>query len=262
MSEYNGLIAAPIDVAAVTAAEAINSSTELDFLFDDRPRRLVESTTTSLTLDIDLGEARDVNLIAPLFTNAASDATWSVRFAADQNGLDGAAYTVPLGTTLWASPSGEKYTRRHGFAFFPTVNARWVRVALVGGTISGGRLRCGRLMISKALQPGWNYSLGSSQTRRPLIDENRSRSGQLTRRVWQKRRVLSLRFPELTEDELFGELEPIAEVADERAILLIQEPADAAKYRMEKMYYGNLVVASDKTAPNEFATRLTLTELT
>lgn len=262
MSTFNGLIAAPLDVSAVTAAEALNATTDIDNLFDDRPRRLVESTTADLTLDIDLGTATTFNLVAILFTNTASDSTWALYVADTQAGLDSASPLVAPLTGFWASASGSRMTRRHGFAHFSSQNKRWIRIALKGGAVDGGKLQVGRIVIAGALQPTWNYALGSGHGRKPLADENKSRTGQTSRRLWQKRRILSQRFPEVSEDEYYGQLEPIAEKTDEGPILIITEPSETASYRMEKMYYGTAVISASKVSAKEYGVTLTLTEWT
>ncbi len=229
VTSSNSLMAAPLKVATIETQQALNPTTPITNLLDPRPRRLVEAVGTSLTLDIDLGAATEINLVALLFTNAGHDATWSIRAANRRSSLARAPWLVAL------------------------------RVVMEGGTVAGGKLQVGRIMISNALQPTWNHALGSSMARRPLVDEAVSRTGQVSRRLWQRRRILTLRYPELTEEELYGALMPIAERADAEPVLIIQEPANT-RYRMEMMVYGMLTVQTSKVSPGEYDARLTLTE--
>ena len=259
MTGTNSLIAAPLPVATIETRQALNPTTPITNLLDPRPRRLVEVTGTNLSLDVDLGAATEITMLALLFTNAGNDATWSVRAANKRSALTRAPYLVPRGTVFPASPGRSK--RKHGFALFTTIRRRWLRIEIEGGTVSGGKLQVGRLIISNALQPTWNHALGSSTARRPLVDEALSRTGQVSRRLWQRRRILTLRYPELTEEELYGELMPIAEQADAEPVLIIQEPANA-RYRMEMMFYGMLTVQTTKISPDEYDARLQLTEWT
>ncbi len=257
MTSPNSLMAAPLKVATLETQQALNPTTPITNLLDPRPRRLVEVTGTSLTLDIDLGTATEINLVAVLFTNAGHDATWSVRAANKRSALARAPWLVAPRTPFPASPTARK--RKHGFALFTPTRRRWLRVVMEGGTVRGGKLQVGRLIVSNALQPTWNHALGSSMARRPLVDEAVSRTGQVSRRLWQRRRILTLRYPELTEEELYGALMPIAEIADAEPVLIIQEPANT-RYRMDKMFYGMLTVQTSKVSPDEYDARLTLTE--
>jgi hypothetical protein len=129
-----------------------------------QPSDLWSAGTTSGFIQADLGSAQVINLVALLFTNASATATWRVRAASSAAALTGTpgydSGTVPM----WASAGIPKEHDKHAMLWIPaTVTYRYVRIDFTDTGNTDGFVRAGRLYISRALEPSYNFVYGSKQ---------------------------------------------------------------------------------------------------
>jgi hypothetical protein len=221
MSLDNAIVAVPYVPAAVSTSSALNATTPIANIIDEFPRRLVEATASQLVVDIDLGAALPVNLIAGLFTNAAADTTWTIR-AADTQGELASGTLIVDGESFYASASSANAEKPHSLWVGSAVTKRWWRVTIVVGSASPFRIGC--LVLGNGLQPYWNYSLPTRVQPADKIQRDQSESGREVVSVSATGRRLAVRFAELSEAEYFGYMAPINRAAAKRKGLIVLRP--------------------------------------
>lgn len=153
----NIIIATPeLGDTSPTYASSETEAGPLNNLRKMQPSSLWQSTDTAPWIEIDLGVAQPINLLALLHTNLTNQATVRVRTAATR----GALTSAPVDDTylvLVTAADG----KRHAFLYLETAfNQRWVRLDISDATNPYGVIYAGRLFVSNALTFQHNYKYG------------------------------------------------------------------------------------------------------
>ncbi|MFQ5535626.1 MAG: hypothetical protein ACE5EM_12485 [Sphingomonadales bacterium] len=256
----NGILVQPLTWSAITASQAMAAGFPETNLGDEQPRMFAESATAVLSVDIDLGTAQAVDLIALLYTNADATATWEVRAADTQAELG--AGTVFASGSFCAGGGVSKADRPHGFDFGAALTKRWWRITL---TNSAAPARAGRLILGQALQPAWNFELSSRFARVGGADGLGTDGGALVPVKRKTRRRVSIRWGDLTDAEYYDQLAAIEQAAaDGEPILFIRDPDAAAANRHQGIVYGLLKFSqgADRVRSNQWRAAAVIEEMT
>jgi len=226
-----------------------------------QPRDIHQSTTADATLQIDLGQALAVDLIALLYTNATTAATWEIRAAATQGGL-------ATGAVIKASSPFRNGTviredgRSHGLASLAAPPAyRWWQVKLLGGAVPGGLLQMGRLIIGRAFQPTWNMAWKADYRYIKTGSGTQLSSGAFIPAASEACRGFQVKLNHLTEDEAWTDYYALSERAVSRAVVMI--PDMDHDYVQRQMIYGVLDVGQPtfRKMLNEYQTTINMREM-
>lgn len=239
--------------ATVTAASAAATMPASNL---DKPQPTDVWRSTSLTsqyIEIDLGSARAVDLVALLFTNLTSAATWRV-----QAGTTTGVTNYDSGTvTAWAGAT-QNVDRPHAFLFLAaTQTYRYWKITLTDAANPAGYFEAGRVFLSNAIQPTRNYAYGAGRGFKDLTERADAFGGQLLFEQKAKRPVLSWEANWLTEAEMEADVLELQRTV-EGPVLAILDP-DASTYRMGRLHYGLLSMEPGITASfNRYSTRFTI----
>lgn len=136
---------------AIAAPPTVNGSGQANLLTADPNEAWIAATTSSLTIDIDMGSAVTVDSFFLGYTNAAAAATWTIARA---NGLGSGVSTIRAASLMRAADS--EGPRHHCFARLAVpVSSRYFRLTIVqGGTVP---LFVGALVIGRAFEKNREY---------------------------------------------------------------------------------------------------------
>lgn len=250
MSNY--IIAQPYSATITAASNATSmNATNLNKV---QPSDVWRSTSlTSQYIEIDLGSAKAVDLIALMFTNLTSAATWRV-----QAGTTTGVSNYDSGTvTAWAGAT-QNVDRPHAMLYLSSTQTyRYWKITLTDAANPAGYFEAGRVILADALQFTRNYSKGAGRGFNDLSTTKEAFGGQLLIEDKAKRPVLSFEANYLTA------------VEQERDVLELQRNKtggvfamlnpDASTYRQGRMYYGNLKLEPVIVAElNVYSTRFTI----
>ena len=246
-----------------------------------RVARSADTQPASTTMDVDLGAAKTISLVALLRHNLTQAGRWRVRisnasdFATveyDSGWRDIWPAVTPFGQGLWGEFQwGGKLdgaeARTYGIGAYDVlaapVFARHLRLELDDQGNPDGYLQAGRLVVSPAWRPSRNLSYGWELGH---VDESRrvrSRGGQLYVDPAPKRRRLAFVIEHLSEDEMFGrayELDRDKGVAGD--VLVIVDPGNLAHLHRQAIY-GALAETTPIANPafDRFTKRFVIEEL-
>ena len=211
-------------------------------------------------MEIDLGEAKTINLVAGLFANATSAATWRIRAAATQAALITSPILDTTAVTFWASAGLETWDRTHGIYWNAAgVTARWWRLDFDDGANPDGVFKMGRLYIDAAFQGLHNFNYGPKFGFKDKSKVTETLDAATDTVPGRKIPTIDLTLDFLAEAELYdNHFEIMRRQGSGADVLLILDP-DEATYLMQMTYYG-LLTAGSLSLPgfNRYRTRLSL----
>ena len=230
-------------------------------LATNQPKDIHQSTNADATLQVDLGSAMAPDMIALLYTNAPADAAWSVRAAATQGALS-------TGTVVQASTDFRNGTvirpdgRSHGLLRLVTPPAfQWWQIRVVGGTVPGGLLQMGRLMIGNAFEPTYNMDWKGDYRHIKPGSGTQLNSGSFIPDAGGACRGYQTKLRYLTEDEAWTDYHEFFDQAINRPVLAV--PDFDSDYMQRQLIYGALDVGQPtfRSALNEYQTTINMREM-
>jgi hypothetical protein len=224
----NILIAQPFVPTAIASATATEASWPASKVGTVQPRDAAVFTASPAQIDLDLGTALAVGVVALVSTTATS---WTVRAASDQASLGTAAAIVDDAIVHPGIPVG-------ALLFDGVVRSyRWWRVELVGTAPIG----VGRILIGAGWQPTWNIEFGSVRGFGPGLEFDSSVAGALYPMRRSQRRRWSLPFGDITDDEYSDVLEALdRHAAGGGEVLVVRSPGESDPLRLQESIYGLL----------------------
>lgn len=245
----------------VTATPAETADMPASYLDKIQPGDLFQSSTVDSTLEVDLGAAKEVNVIAGLFTNLPADATWEIRAATTQGGL--ATGTVIQASTGFRMDGFVRADgRSHGLVYLVAAQTfRWWKITITGGTVPGGKLQMGRLFMGLAFTPTWNKSYGGGYRHIGTTTYRRTRSGAVIPNNGEGSREYQAKLGYITEVEAWEDYYDIQGSGPDKTPVLVC-PDSASPYAQRELMYGfmNMQVPVLKAALNTFSTTVKVTE--
>lgn len=250
MSNY--IIAQPYTatITATTAATSMPASN----LNKVQPSDVWRSTDlTGEYIEIDLGSAKAVDLIALMFTNFTSAATWRVQAGTTTaySNYDSTAVTAWAGAT-------QNVDRPHAMLYLAAAQTyRYWKITLTDAANPAGYFEAGRVILADALQFTRNYSYGAGRGFNDLSTTKEAFGGQLLIEDKAKRPVLSFEANFLSATEMEAS---VLELQRNKtgAVFAMTNP-DASTYRQGRMYYGALKLEPVIVAAlNVYSTRFTI----
>lgn len=213
-----------------------------------RVARSINAMSGSTTFDIDLGLPRTVDGIAFGPINLSPGATWQARFYSDSAHtalVHNTGIQQSVGDVINWADSGEWFEWEDPrfwlgiigdidqlpfYAYYVAPNqflAQYVRVNISDSDNASGYVQIGRVLVTQAYRPSFNYDEDNEITVEPLVDVVESLGGR--RSYWERgvRRRARYSFPNLTEDELFGDVLSVAlRASTSRQVFVVPDPAD------------------------------------
>ena len=245
------------DAATITASGE-TSAGPAENLKKMQPTDIWQAPTLTPYLEIDLGSVMSFNLVALLFTNATAGAIWRVRAADTQAGLttspDHDVSSLPLRHSLvWIdaaigesapitvaqSPdTGDK--RNHALLWIPAGwSNRWLRIDITDTANPDGTFMAGRLYVSDALQPTYNYDYGAADGFDDSSTIDETDGGQLIPNDGTNRPVLEFVLNTATESERHTVREINRKRGASKDVLVVTDP-EAATNPHDHVKYGLL----------------------
>jgi hypothetical protein len=250
----SNIILTPAYDYTVTTATGAAADMPVTFINKTQPSDLFQSATENSTLVIDLGTAKEVNVIAALFTNLPADATWEIRGAATQGAL--AAGTVVYHALFQMAGLTLHDGRSHGL--YHNVNAhsyRFYQIIINAASVAGGKVQIGRLLIGKSFIPEWNNDWGAGHKINDGTTYQTMASGAVIPNFAPSTTDYSARLNYLTKDEAYTHFYDIQHYsALGKAMLVI--PDLNHTQAMRDIAYGFLSAANPiyLTAFNQYST--------
>ena len=190
-------------------------------------------------VEADLGAAQPLDLIALLYTNTTSAATWRIRGATTQANLTAAPGYDSGAITAWPQSGLDDWDFVHVFKWLGASpqTFRWWRVDLTDAANPDGHLQAGRLYLSDAWQPARNLQYGWSIGFADDSIKRRATGGQSWVTARGKRRVLDFTLGFLSEAEMYDNAFDIDRRRGEHAdVLAIRDPDDTAHVHRQMVY--------------------------
>ncbi|MCG8596121.1 MAG: hypothetical protein MI785_17410 [Kiloniellales bacterium] len=226
--------------AAVLRAAAGADALPVGNLQTQQPGEAWRSTAVAGdAVEADLGAAAEVDLIALLYTNAASAATWRVRAAAVQPDLVAAPGYDSGSLPVWPAAGLETWPFVHAILWLGAAvqSFRWWRVDYADLGNPDGYLQAGRLYIAKAWQPSRNRRRGLSLGFQDLSPRERTRGGQLYPLALPRTRVLSFALGFLSEAEMYANAFELDRLRGRSGdLLVIPDPDKPAQIQRQAVY--------------------------
>ena len=247
------IIAQPytITATAVSAATSMPASN----LNKVQPSDVWRSTSlTSQYIEVDLGLAKAVTVVALLFTNLTSAATWRVQAGTTTAYADYDSGTV----TAWAGAT-QNVDRPHAFLDLTTASKtyRYWKIDLTDAANPAGYFEAGRVILANAFQGTRNYSYGAGRGYKDLTTTKDAFGGQMLIEDKAKRPVISFETNWLTETEMEASILELQRNMT-GAVFAMLDPS-ASTYRQARMYYGRLSLEPLVNAAfNIYSTRFTI----
>lgn len=219
-------IVAPLAIASIAASNGTGASN----LLTPSPREIWRAATVGSTvIDVDLGVSASFDTVFLGFTNATTDATWSV---ATMSSPTGAGLNTVRSTVAVRVPNAIG-TRQHGYIrLVEPVSSRYLRITVtqVGGTVP---MCAGVVLIGRTIERPYEYRAGrvalDLSKKTELVDGGFG--------ISKAAIVSSYRFTiSGLSDEQVEELWQIVMVIGESAPLLIVEGHDTL--RASHLHYG------------------------
>ncbi|TGE04623.1 hypothetical protein [Hymenobacter fodinae] len=170
-------------------------------------------------LNIDLGAAQLVNVVAIMGHSGLSGSTARVTASNTPGGADYDSGAVPFITGT------KHFDKSLFFLFFQPVSYRYWRIEI--SNPGAAYLDLGRLYIAKAFQPSFNMVYGFQHGFTDGSQEFETSSGDSISLKRKKRRFADLMLEDLSEDEVFAELYPLDQLVGATGdVLLVPKPDD------------------------------------
>ena len=242
------------DEATVTASGSTTAGPVAN-LQKMRPTDLWESTTLTPYLEVDLGSVQSFNVVALLFSNASTSATWRIRAADTQANLTASpahdvsglkvrhsvSYVDPAigeGSPVTNSQSPDPGSKRnHAFLWLPVSwSNRWVRIDISDASNPDGSLTVGRLYVANGFQPAYNYDYGAEDVFEDLVQRDETDGGSLIPGEMRNRPGLSLSMNLSSESERHSMRDINRRRGASKDVLIVtnpeetQNPADVVRY--------------------------------
>jgi len=229
----NFIVAQPYSITATATSAA--TSMPASNLNKVQPSDVWRSTSiTGQVIEIDLGSAKAVDLVALMFTNLTSAATWRVQAGTTTGVSDYDGGTV----TAWAGAT-QNVDRPHAMLFMSSVQTyRYWKITLTDAANPASYFEAGRLILANAIQLTRNYAFGAGRGYIDLSTVKEAFGGQLLIEDKAKRPFLSFEANWMTAAEMEGDVLEFQRSMT-GAIFAMLTP-DASTYRQARMYYGKL----------------------
>lgn len=247
------IVAQPYSATITAVSEATSMpASNLDKM---QPSDVWRSTSlTSQYIEIDLGSAKSVTVVALMFTNLTSAATWQVQAGSTT------AYSNYDSTSLtaWAGAT-QNVDRPHAFLDLTAAakTYRYWKISLTDAANPAGYFEAGRVILSNAFQGGRNYSYGAGRGYKDMTVTKDAFGGQMIVEEKAKRPVISFEANFLTATEAEATVLELQRNLS-GGVLAMQDPS-ASTYRMGRMHYGRLSIEPViNGAFNVFSTRFTI----
>lgn len=258
---------AAINASTLSAGSELASMPASNLLRTQPKDRWRSTDLNSLYIVVDLLTAQAINLIALLFHNAATDATWQIRGATSEANLTAApgynsgaiamwdagwpADQDPLHSLLWLGDSPETY--------------RYWRIDITDLNNADSYFEAGRLYIDSAWQlPALrNIELGWDVRFIDPATKSRSKGGQLYAETAQRWREITASINWQSEDVMYDNLfELQRRYGVSKDILVVRDP-DATTHLLRQTVYGVMTQLPPVTNPNNsiFRSRLIVEEM-
>lgn len=230
----NVIIATPWVPSAISTTAGTDADWPIANAATLQPREPVVFTDSVVAIDVDLGDALDVDVVALIATGATH---WTVRAASTQAGLETAADLVDEAVGL---SSGVCSLFWDGV----TRTEQWWRISLTGVV----NYALGRLFIGPAWQPTYNYELGSVRGRAPGQAFDTGAGGALYPQLRPQHKRWALTLGDVTDAEYVAELDALDEyTAGGGEVLLCRDPDPANTDRLSESMYALMALAQGAT---------------
>lgn len=192
--------------------------------------RSSDATTGSTVIDIDLGSAQSIGLVALVAHNLSAAATVRIQ------GSSSASQTP----SLYDSTAEILYTGGTDYAkTFTSVSARYWRISINDTGNAAGYVEFGRLFIGPRFRPATtNIDWGESLAIQSRSNVQEAISGHEFFEQRPSRRVWTAKWSWLTDSEAYSSLHTIMAATDiHREVYLIAEDTDTG-YRAQRNFLG------------------------
>lgn len=249
----NFIIAQPYSATVTAASEA--TTMPASNLNRIQPSDVWRSTSlTGQYIEIDLGSAKAVTVVALMFTNLTSGATWQVQAGSTTAYSDYDSTAV----TAWAGAT-QNVDRPHCFLDLTAAakTYRYWKITLTDASNPAGYFEAGRVILANAFQGTRNYAYGAGRGFKDMSTQKDAFGGQMIVEEKAKRPLISFEVPFLTATEAEATILELQRNMS-GGVLALLDPA-ANTYRMGRMYYGRLTLEPViLSAFNVFSTRFTI----
>lgn len=205
---------------------------------------------TSTYFDLDNGSAMTMRAVALMATNLTSTATIRVQLSdVAAGGTDIADSGTVSAGVLANTESLIDPPKNALYVFSAAQTARYARVTLADAALSGtGYIEVGRAFIGPVWQPTRNFELAAPFAFDDSTREQESDGGQEFLEEGTMRRIVELRFRNLTEADAWGNAWPLqGAVGRRKDVLLIPYPDSA--YLAKQWIWGRLRALTPIAAP-------------
>jgi len=225
----NIVIASPelLEAATITAGSEAGGMAASNLKLLPGRGRWRATALGSANLVVDLGAAFAINLIALLYTNATSAATWRIRGATSEANLTAAPGYDSGNIAHWPAQTGlGDWAWTHAFKFLTTAqNYQWWRIDITDAANPAGYYQASRLYIAAAWQPSINISFGASHGWVDPSEHGRSRAGQIAVREMNAYRAMNFQLRFQSEAQLFDNAFRLDRLRGRRRdVLVIRDP--------------------------------------
>ena len=227
------------DAGTITAGaeESANPATNLLTL---QPGEVWQTPAlASIFVELDLGSAQTINLVALLGHNGTDAATWRVRSATSQANLTASPTRDTGNVSMFPITRPSDWTVLHSIDWNSTgESARWWRVDMIDAANPDSKFRAGRLYVANAWQPtvniveGWSLGWLDPSPRQLAI------GGQMYPLTRNPRRVVNFALRFQTEDQIYNNaFETDRLRGSSKDILVVRDP-DATTHLHRQTVYG------------------------
>lgn len=187
---------------------------------------------------IDFGSAKEINLIALLFTNASSAATWRVRAAATEADVTASPAYDSGSNTLWPTTGLDDWDTVNAILFLSTSQTyRYWRIDVSDTGNSDGYIEAGRLYMANAWQSTRGQAFGWSIGWEDESPKPQAIGGQTYPVRRTPRRILNMSINFLQETEIYNNAFQIDRLRGQaRDILFIVDPDKSARLQDQTVY--------------------------
>lgn len=269
----NPVIATPAlsDAATLTASSA-PATLPVSNLQGEQPGVVWRALDPAASwVEVDLGAASAINLVALLHHNLGSAATWRIRAAATQGDLTAAPGYDSTAITAWPTAGLEDWGTVNSVLWLAAApqSFRWWRIDLADAANPAGFLEAGRLYIADAWQPSRNLEYGWSTAWQDPSEFALALGGQEYAVERRRRRLIQFTIPIVAESQAAAEAEAYGKAFELQRlrglsgdVLAIRDPDNAAQLQRQTIY-GRMAELRPivNTAFNIFTTRFAFREM-
>jgi len=229
------------DAATLTAGSAVASLPVSNLQTRQPGERWRATDLANVYLEIDLGSAAAINLVALLNTNASSAATWQVRAAATQGALTTSPGYDSGSVSMWPVAGLDGLPWTHARLWLSTSQTyRWWRIDVSDSGNADGHFQAGRLYVASAWEAPRNVQYGWSVTWNDPSVKRRSTGSQLYSLVRTPWRSFDGALSFLSEGQMYDNLYDLQRRRGaSRDVLLMRDP-EATDHFMAQSVYGVL----------------------